>query len=204
MAGYELLTQSLPDWEADIPGGVAAAEASHQRLEQRMRELPDRDPRTEVCVRLSLWMRLQARIAPIDRLLAAREAAEDDEVDDLYKHSTGDPVTDTPARPGEAAPPLARCERHPRERPRVLVVSLHAQGAPGLGHGAPPVLPFIFTDGTTAIVIAAVISLIAHFLVGAAKSLITLRSWFWAGMEMTLAGVVVGGATYLIGLALPT
>jgi hypothetical protein len=37
---------------------------------------------------------LQARIAPVDRLLAAREAAEDDEVDDLYKRSTGDPATD--------------------------------------------------------------------------------------------------------------
>ena len=67
-----------------------------------------------------------------------------------------------------------------------------------------PVLPFIFTQGTVAIVIAAVISLIAHFLVGAAKSLITLRSWWAAGFEMTLAGVIVGGATYLVGLALPT
>jgi len=25
-----------------------------------------------------------------------------------------------------------------------------------------------------------------------------------AGLEMTLAGVIVGGATYLVGLALPT
>ena len=43
---------------------------------------------------LSPWLRLQARIAPVDRLLAAREAAEDEEVGDLYKRSTGDPVTD--------------------------------------------------------------------------------------------------------------
>ena len=67
-----------------------------------------------------------------------------------------------------------------------------------------PVIPFIFTTGTVAIVIAAVISLVAHFLVGAAKSLVTLRSWWSAGLEMTLAGVIVGGATYLVGLALPT
>jgi VIT1/CCC1 family predicted Fe2+/Mn2+ transporter len=67
-----------------------------------------------------------------------------------------------------------------------------------------PVIPFIFTTGTIAIVLAAVISLIAHFLVGAAKSLVTLRSWWAAGLEMTLAGVLVGGATYLVGLALPT
>ena len=45
-------------------------------------------------VRVPLWLRLQARIAPVDRLLAAREAAEDEEVDDVYKRSTGDPVTD--------------------------------------------------------------------------------------------------------------
>ena len=38
----------------------------------------------------------------------------------------------------------------------------------------------------------------------AAKSLVTLRSWWSAGPEMTLAGVIVGGATYLVGLALPT
>jgi VIT1/CCC1 family predicted Fe2+/Mn2+ transporter len=67
-----------------------------------------------------------------------------------------------------------------------------------------PVIPFIFTTGTLAIVLAAIVSLIGHFLVGAAKSLVTLRSWWSAGLEMTLAGVIVGGATYLVGLALPT
>ena len=61
-----------------------------------------------------------------------------------------------------------------------------------------PVIPFIFTTGTVAIVTAAVISLLAHFLVGAAKSLVTLRTWWSAGLEMTLAGVIVGGATYLV------
>ena len=67
-----------------------------------------------------------------------------------------------------------------------------------------PVIPFMFTDGTAAIIVAAIVSLIAHFLVGAAKSLVTLRTWWSAGLEMTLAGVIVGGATYLVGLALPS
>jgi VIT1/CCC1 family predicted Fe2+/Mn2+ transporter len=67
-----------------------------------------------------------------------------------------------------------------------------------------PVIPFIFTSGSVAIIIAAVISLAGHFAVGAAKSLITLRSWWSAGLEMTFAGLIVGGATYLVGLALPT
>ena len=47
---------------------------------------------------------------------------------------------------------------------------------------------------------AAIVSLVAHFAVGAAKSLFTLRSWWAAGLEMTLAGVVVGGVTYAVGL----
>ena len=67
-----------------------------------------------------------------------------------------------------------------------------------------PVIPFMITTGTVAIIAAAVVSLVAHFLVGAAKSLVTLRSWWSAGLEMTLAGVIVGGALYVIGLALPT
>jgi VIT1/CCC1 family predicted Fe2+/Mn2+ transporter/rubrerythrin len=65
-----------------------------------------------------------------------------------------------------------------------------------------PVIPFFFLRGTTAVVVAAAISLIAHFLVGAAKSLFTLRKWWSAGLEMTAAGVIVGGATYVLGLVL--
>jgi VIT1/CCC1 family predicted Fe2+/Mn2+ transporter/rubrerythrin len=63
-----------------------------------------------------------------------------------------------------------------------------------------PVIPFFFLRGTTAVLVAATVSLIAHFLVGAAKSLFTLRKWWSAGLEMTAAGVIVGGATYLLGL----
>ena len=53
-------------------------------------------------------------------------------------------------------------------------------------------------------IVAASVSLVAHFAVGAAKSLFTLRSAWSAGLEMTLAGVVVGGATYLLGLGIGT
>lgn len=65
-----------------------------------------------------------------------------------------------------------------------------------------PVIPFFFLRGNTAVLVAAVVSLIAHFLVGAAKSLFTLRTWWSAGLEMTLAGIIVGGATYALGLVL--
>ena len=63
-----------------------------------------------------------------------------------------------------------------------------------------PVLPFFWLHGTPAVIWAAAVSLVAHFLVGAAKSLVTLRKWWSAGLEMTLAGVIVGGATYLAGI----
>jgi len=325
--------------------------------------IPVPDPSS---VHLSPWLRLQARIAPIDRLLAAREAAEDEEVDDLYKRSTGDATTDEllrsirreershslavqemrsgeqPSRdpspvavPGaqarldrilgretwhqtggswisgaiygandglaavfgivtgvsgatggssfvltaglagavasalsmatgaflaersEAEVVAANVERerqeiaeHPEEEKEELSLFYQLKGvepavadelaerlsrepdamlkalsteefgvsehpgnpaqaslAAGLSTGIGaiiPVIPFIFWTGTKAIVAAAIVSLIAHFLVGAAKSLVTLRSWWSAGLEMTLAGVIVGGATYLVGLAFPT
>ena len=63
-----------------------------------------------------------------------------------------------------------------------------------------PVLPFFWLSGTPGVIWAAIVSLIAHFAVGAAKSLFTLRSWWASGLEMTIAGVIVGGATYMLGL----
>ncbi len=63
-----------------------------------------------------------------------------------------------------------------------------------------PILPFFFMSGTPAILAAAAISLVAHFAVGAAKSLITVRSWWSSGLEMTAVGAVEGVVTYAIGL----
>jgi VIT1/CCC1 family predicted Fe2+/Mn2+ transporter len=371
---YDLIAERMPAREADILRRMAEAESGHRtRLEQRMRELGIEVP-DPASVRLPLWLRLQAKIAPVGRLLAAREAAEDEEVDDLYKRPTGDPTTDHLLReirkeershslavaeirsgastsdvgddPILAGEPLAvpgartRLDRilgrekwhrtgggwisgaiygandglaavfgivagvsgatggsssvltaglagaiasalsmatgaflaerseaevaeanvererqeiaeHPEEEKEELSLfyqlkgidektadelaermaqhpdaMLKALAAEEFGGGAEaggdpvqaaaaagvstgigaivPVIPFMITTGTAAIVAAAIVSLIAHFLVGAAKSLVTLRTWWAAGLEMTLAGVVVGGATYLVGLALPT
>jgi VIT1/CCC1 family predicted Fe2+/Mn2+ transporter/rubrerythrin len=366
-AVYELIARRMPEREAEILRRMAAAESNHRtRLEQRMRELGLEVP-DPASVKLSRWLRLQARIAPVDRLLAAREAAEDDEVGDLYKRPTGDPDTDVLLREirkeershsravqdirangddGPSAPPsfaaphvqerldkllgrekwhrtgggwisgviygandglaavfgivagvsgatggssfvltagiagaiasalsmatgaflaerseaevmAANVERerqeiaeHPEEEKEELSLFYQLKGidqqtadelaermsqnpaamlqaltleefgggggdrnpaqasiAAGISTGLGalvPVIPFFFTTGTVAIVAAAGISLVAHFLVGAAKSLVTLRTWWSAGFEMTLAGLIVGGATYLVGLALPT
>jgi vacuolar iron transporter family protein len=382
-AVYGLIARRLAEREADILRRMADAESGHRRrLEERMTELGITVPDPSA-VTVPLWLRLQARIAPVDRLLAAREAAEDEEVDDLYKRSTGDVETDrllreirkeershslavAEMRSGGSSDPLsddprapapvpggngagipaavpgaqARLDRilgrekwhssgaswisgaiygandglaavfgivagvsgatggsgavltaglaaavasalsmatgaflaersenevaaaniererqeiaeHPEEekeelslfyqlkgideetadelaeqmsrRPDAMLQALateefgvavgggndpgQAAVAAGVSTGLGaivPVIPFMITTGTVAIVAAAVVSLIAHFLVGAAKSLVTLRSWWSAGLEMTLAGVIVGGATYLVGLALPT
>jgi VIT1/CCC1 family predicted Fe2+/Mn2+ transporter/rubrerythrin len=358
-AAYELIAERESDPKrAEILRRMAQSEAGHRRrLEQRMRELgiPIPDPAT---VRLSRWQRLQARVAPVDRLLAAREAAEDDEVDDLYLRPTGDAETDallrdirrdershsmavtemraeTPA-PKPVAPAQTRLDRilgrekwhqagsgwmsgaiygandglaavfgivtgvsgatggshfvltagvagavasalsmatgaflaerselevaeanieherreiaaNPEEEREELSLFYQLKGmderaadalaaeqardpdrllqlltveelggakaagdpvqaslAAGISTGMGaiiPVLPFIWMTGTPAIVVAGVVSLVAHFAVGAAKSLFTLRSWWSSGLEMTLAGVIVGGATYAIGLA---
>ena len=383
-AVYGLIARRSAPREADILRRMAEAESGHRRrLEERMTQLGIAIP-DPAAVKVPLWLRLQARVAPVDRLLAAREAAEDEEVDDLYKRSTGDLETDRllreirkeershslavadmrsgssggdPLEPGPSAPGAtgtdsgdgsgaaipgarARLDRilgrekwhssgtgwisgaiygandglaavfgivagvsgatggsgavltaglagaiasalsmatgaflaersenevaaaniererqeiaeHPEEekeelslfyqlkgidpetadqiaeqmarRPEAMLQALATEefgiaagggGDPGqaavaagvsTGIGAIiPVIPFMITTGTVAIVAAAVVSLFAHFLVGAAKSLVTLRTWWSAGLEMTLAGVIVGGATYLVGLALPT
>ena len=65
-----------------------------------------------------------------------------------------------------------------------------------------PVIPFFLLNGYPAVVVAAIVSLIAHFAVGAAKSLITIRSWWASGLEMTVVGAVEGTVTYLIGIAI--
>jgi len=363
-AVYELIAQREKDPErAAILRRMAAAESGHRaRLEARLRELGIAvpDPST---VKLSRWLRLQARLAPLDRLLAAREAAETDEVDDLYLRPTGDGETDRllheirrdershsiavnemlagpPAGappPAPAPPPAqARLDRilgrekwnesgsgwisgaiygandglaavfgivtgvsgatggssfvltagvagavasalsmatgaflaerselevaaanvererqeiaeHPEEEREELSLFYQLKGldeqtadalaaeqakdpdamlrlltveelgggkaagnpvesalAAGISTGVGaiiPVIPFFFLTGGVAIVLAGIVSLVAHFFVGAAKSLFTLRSWWASGLEMTLAGVIVGGTTYAIGLA---
>lgn len=339
---------------------MAEAEAGHRRrIEARLRELgvPVPDPNQ---IRLSPWQRLQIRLAPVERILRAREAAEDDEVVGRYGTPTGDPQTDEllrairadeqqhahqvaalrldePAGSGPspaqtrlnrivgretwhrtgsgwisgavygandglaavfgivagvsgatggssfvltaglagalasalsmatgaflaerseaevAAANVARereeiaqnpaeekeelslyyqlkglsedeanalaeaLSRHPDAMLRALATeefggtegggnpvesALAAGISTGLG-ALVPVLPFFWLSGTAAIVAAAIVSLVAHFLVGAAKSLFTLRSWWAAGLEMTVAGIIVGVITYIAGLLAP-
>lgn len=64
-----------------------------------------------------------------------------------------------------------------------------------------PIIPFFFMSGIAAVLAAFAISIVAHFAVGALKSLITIRSWWASGLEMTLVGVIEAAVTYSLGLA---
>jgi len=356
---YEALARREADpGRAGILRRIAEGEATHrQRLEARMRQLgiPVPDPAS---VRISPWLRLQARLAPVERLLMAREAAEDDEVAGVYGSPTGDAETDrllqairldershslavgeivttspgaeaaeatvgsrlqrilgrerwhrtggswvsdaiygandglaavfgivtgvsgatgasnfvlTAGLAGAIASALSmgvgawlaarsqseiaaanleyerrELEQRPAEEreelslfyqlkglsredadelvaklaanPEAMLRTLAAEelgsqeaggnpwtaalaGFVSTGAGAMvPVVPFFFVTGLAGIAWAAGISLLAHFGVGAAKSLFTLRTWWSSGLEMTLAGVLVGGATYAAGI----
>lgn len=64
-----------------------------------------------------------------------------------------------------------------------------------------PIIPFFFMSGFPAVMAAFIISILAHFAVGAVKSLITIRSWWASGLEMTVVGVIEAVVTYGLGLA---
>gem|GEM_PF-75476 len=82
--------------------------------------------------------------------------------------------------------------------PNPLVAAISATISTGIGAFI-PIIPFFFMQGIPAIIVAAIVSLIAHFLVGAAKTLVTGRSWFHSGMEMTIVGAVEAVITYVLG-----
>jgi VIT1/CCC1 family predicted Fe2+/Mn2+ transporter len=77
--------------------------------------------------------------------------------------------------------------------------ALSATVATAIG-AAVPVVPYLFTTGATALITSFVISTIAHFGVGAAKVVVTGRSWWKSGMEMMLIGLGEAGITYGIGI----
>jgi VIT1/CCC1 family predicted Fe2+/Mn2+ transporter/rubrerythrin len=358
---YTILAGRMRDPKrAQVIREIADAEGRHrERIEQRLRELgqPIRDPAT---VHVSPWLRLQARLAPVNTVLRHMESAEQMEITDRYRRPTGDPDTDAvlksirteeqghsrsldviqASHSGDEPPPsgaegrlnriLGRetwhrtgsgwisgaiygandglaavfgivagvsgatggsgfvltaglsgavasglsmatgaflasrseaevvaanvaqerreIEEHPEEEkeelslfyqlkgldkpfadqlaeklgqdPDAMLKALATEELGGMEAGGDPVqsaiaagvstflgamvpvIPFFFLRGTTAVIVAAGVSLVAHFLVGAAKSLFTLRTWWSAGLEMTAAGVIVGGATYVLGLFL--
>jgi vacuolar iron transporter family protein len=65
-----------------------------------------------------------------------------------------------------------------------------------------PIVPFLLTSSKWAIWISLTISMLAHFGVGAARSVFTGRGIWASGRDMFLVGFGVAAAGYVIGLAL--
>ena len=63
-----------------------------------------------------------------------------------------------------------------------------------------PIIPFFFTVGMPAVIASFVISTLAHFAVGASKSLVTTRTWWASGFEMTAVGIIEAAITYGLGV----
>jgi VIT1/CCC1 family predicted Fe2+/Mn2+ transporter len=62
-----------------------------------------------------------------------------------------------------------------------------------------PVMPFFFLDGPTAVIVAFVIAMLSHWLVGAARSVFTGRGVFRSGMDMFVVGLGVAVVGYYVG-----
>jgi len=62
-----------------------------------------------------------------------------------------------------------------------------------------PIVPFLLFTGATAVWIGIVISMIAHFAVGASRAIFTGRPAIRSGFEMFVVGMGVAIATYLLG-----
>jgi VIT1/CCC1 family predicted Fe2+/Mn2+ transporter/rubrerythrin len=63
-----------------------------------------------------------------------------------------------------------------------------------------PIIPFFFTHGYPAIIASFAISTLAHFLIGAAKTVVTGLSAWKSGLEMTLVGLGEALITYVLGI----
>jgi vacuolar iron transporter family protein len=65
---------------------------------------------------------------------------------------------------------------------------------------AVPVLPYAFVRPQTGIVISACTTIFVLFIIGAAKTLITSRSWWRSGLESMAIGIAAGIVTYGAGV----
>ena len=118
--------------------------------------------------------------------------------------------------PEEARSMAERLQQEPKQFLRTLVheelglneetfpnpwrSTLSASVSTAIG-GFIPIIPFFFTVGMPAVIASFVISTAAHFAVGASKALVTTRSWWASGLEMTVVGIIEAAITYGLGVA---
>jgi len=118
--------------------------------------------------------------------------------------------------PDEAHTMAERLQKEPRQFLRTLVheeLGLSEESFPNplrstisatistaIG-GFIPIIPFFFTVGMPAVIASFIISTLAHFAVGASKALVTTRTWWASGLEMTAVGIIEAAITYGLGVA---
>jgi VIT1/CCC1 family predicted Fe2+/Mn2+ transporter/rubrerythrin len=83
--------------------------------------------------------------------------------------------------------------------PNPWIAALSATLSTGLGAFI-PIIPFFFTGGYPAIIASFGISTLAHFLIGAAKTVVTGLSPWRSGAEMMVVGLGEASITYMLGL----
>jgi len=67
-----------------------------------------------------------------------------------------------------------------------------------------PLLPYLLVGAVSGILISALATIIALFVVGAAKTLLTARPWLRSGLESMAIGAVAAIVTYSVGRAFGT
>jgi len=67
-----------------------------------------------------------------------------------------------------------------------------------------PMLPYLLVEPTAGILLSAIATVIALFVVGAAKTVLTGRAWWRSGLESMGIGLVAAVVTYTVGRALGT
>ncbi len=76
--------------------------------------------------------------------------------------------------------------------------ALTVGGAYLLG-AAVPLLPYLYVPQPLGVLISALATIVALFAVGAAKTVLTARSWWRSGLESMAIGVVAAAVTYSVG-----
>jgi len=72
-------------------------------------------------------------------------------------------------------------------------------GGSYLAGASVPVLPYLFLEPSRGVLASAVVTILVLFGVGAAKTIITSRSWWRSGLESMLTGIVAASVTYGAG-----
>ena len=65
-----------------------------------------------------------------------------------------------------------------------------------------PLIPFVFSSGTPAVVVSAALSLVALFSIGAGMSVLTGRTFYLSGLRMMLIGGAAAAITFAVGTIL--